>query len=515
MRLVPFSDKKVKKWIKEGAVFYCFGAGKKLKSLCKEIDDFEYHIAHIADNNKKIQNTYFSTKNCEILIEDPLQISPLEEKHILLLTTSFYREVAQQLESSDSWRNERKAYFFPHKEELHFYHFYWLYSRLKPQKKIIFRSGNYHYIPGWDYTDNARALFDYMIAEGYNRDYKMIWLVHEPQYHPEIDKICNVKAISYDWPGSGSLIQKIRYFYHLRTAKYIFFTDAMQWTRFCGEGQVRINLWHGNGFKAKKNKNSIALDDFFDYTTVSGPLYLDLHEKYLGCSRDKIFDTGLAKEDLLFLPPVKGLDEILHIPKAGKYVFWLPTFRVTVKALRSLHEYEIESDTGLPVLTTMGKVKELNSLLAELDIFLVIKLHPIQESSAISRLDFSNIKVMSHIEIYQTGFQINSLLALSDALISDFSSVAVDYVLRDKPLAFVLEDEEQYKESRGFVFEPLQDYLPGREIYTFDDMKSFFSEIANGIDSSKEKRHKLLPLMHTHQDGNSCKRILELIGLGK
>lgn len=247
MRLVPFSDKKVKKWIKEGAVFYCFGAGKKLKSLCKEIDDFEYHIAHIADNNKKIQNTYFSTKNCEILIEDPLQISPLEEKHILLLTTSFYREVAQQLESSDSWRNERKAYFFPHKEELHFYHFYWLYSRLKPQKKIIFRSGNYHYIPGWDYTDNARALFDYMIAEGYNRDYKMIWLVHEPQYHPEIDKICNVKAISYDWPGSGSLIQKIRYFYHLRTAKYIFFTDAMQWTRFCGEGQVRINLWHGNG----------------------------------------------------------------------------------------------------------------------------------------------------------------------------------------------------------------------------------------------------------------------------
>lgn len=513
MKVCPFNDNKIKRWIKEGKMFYCFGAGAKLRSLCIKIDGFEEHIARIGDNSEKLWGTYFLAPNREILIENVVQITPSMSNYVVLLTTSFYKEVAKQLEDSGSFKEIDKLYFFPHKEELHLYRFNWFYSRLKPKKKIIFRSGNYRYIPGWDYTDNAKALFDYMIKEGYNQEYQMIWMVHEPHDYPEINKFYNVKAISYEWPKTKNLIRKIRYFYHLRTAEYLFFTDAMYWTRFCTEGQIRVNLWHGNGFKAKKNKNGAALGTYFDYTTVSGPIYLKLHEKYLGCSIDKIYDTGLAKEDLLFMPPQKGLDEILHIPKAGKYIFWLPTFRVTVQELRSLNEYELESDTGLPVLTTMEKVEELNSLLKELDISLIIKLHPVQENSAVRKLNLSNIRVLSHIDISQTGFQINSLLALSDALISDFSSVAVDYVLRDKPLAFVLEDEELYKESRGFVFEPLKDYLPGKELYNFEDMKLFLKNVADGLDPSEEKRYKMLPLMHSHQDGNSCKRILELIGL--
>lgn len=515
MKVVPFSDRKIRKWIKEGAQFYCFGAGKKLHSLCKRIDHFENQIVCIADNNQKLWGTYFSTENRDVLIEDPMQVCPVEENCIVLLTTSFYTQIAEQLEAIGAWTHIQKAYFFPHKEELHFYHFQWLYSRLKVQKKIIFRSGNACYIPGWDYTDNAKALFDHMIEKGYNQDYKMIWLVHDPKEYPEINQIHNVTAISYEWVKTGNLIQKMRYFYHLRTAKYLFFTDAMYWVRFCGEEQIRVNLWHGNGFKAHKNKNSTSLGTFFDYTTVSGPIYIDLHAEYLGCPWDKVFDTGLAKEDLLFAPPEKGLHEILDIPKVGKYIFWMPTFRATVPALSSLNEYEIESETGLPILTKMKLVEELNSLLKKWDMFLVIKLHPIQESRAIRKLNLSNIRVLTHTKVATTGYQINTLLSCADALISDFSSVAVDYMLRNKPLAFVLEDEDLYRENRGFVFDNLHEYLPGVELYNFEDMKSFLSNVAQDMDPSEEKRHKLFPLMHSHQDGNSCKRILELVGLNR
>lgn len=515
MKVVPFSDRKIRKWIKEGARFYCFGAGKKLKSLCIRIAHFENQIACIADNNQKLWGTYFSTENRDILIEDPMQVSPAEENCVVLLTSSFYTQIAEQLEAAGVWTHIQKAYFFPHKEELHFYHFQRLYSRLKIQKKIIFRSGNNRYIPGWDYTDNAKALFDYMLEKGYNQDYKMIWLVHDPKEYPEINRIHNVTAISYNWVKSGNLIKKLRYFYHLCTAKYLFFTDAMYWVRFCREEQIRVNLWHGNGFKEHKNKNFASVDKFFDYTTVSGPLYIDIHTRFFECSRDKVFDTGLAKEDLLFESPEKGLHEILGIPKAGKYVFWMPTFRLTIPELHSLMEYEIQSETGLPVLTKMEFVEELNALLAEWDMFLVIKLHPVQESSAIRSLDLSNIKVVTHMDVAKTGFQINTLLSCADALISDYSSVAVDYMLRDKPLAFVLEDEELYKENRGFMFDNLHDYLPGTELYNFEDMKSFLLDIAQDMDPSEEKRHKLFPLMHSHQDGNSRKRILELVGLAR
>lgn len=513
MNLKPFSDKRIERWIREGKKFYCFGAGAKLRLLCEKIEDFDKQIVCIADNNQKLWGTFFTTGARDIKIEDPSLISPSTNNYIVLFTTSFFREVSEQLEKSDIWRNVKTAYFFPQKVEVYFQRWYWFFSRLKVQEKIIFRSGNYQYVPGWDYTDNAKALFDYMIAEGYSKKYKMIWMVHDPKEFPEINKVDNTTAISYEWMENGNLIQKLRYFYHLRTAKYLFFTDAMYWTRFCGKEQIRVNLWHGNGFKAKKNKKGNSLNYFFDYTTVSGPLYLDLHAEYFGCDRNKVYDTGLAKEDLLFLPPEKSIGEILNIPHSKKYIFWLPTFRVTIQELKNLNEYELDSETGLPILLKMTYVKELNDLLAKHDMFLIIKLHPIQESSAVRNMNYSNIKVMTHAEVAGTGYQINTLLACADALISDFSSVAVDYVLRDKPLAFVLEDIELYNESRGFVFEPLQDYLPGKELYSFEDMKTFLADVAMGVDSSKEKRHKLLPQMHSHQDGNSRRRILELIGL--
>ena len=53
MKLIPFSERKLKKWIAKDVSFYCFGAGTKLRSLCNTIEGFEKQIAHIADNNDK------------------------------------------------------------------------------------------------------------------------------------------------------------------------------------------------------------------------------------------------------------------------------------------------------------------------------------------------------------------------------------------------------------------------------------------------------------------------------
>lgn len=36
-----------------------------------------------------------------------------------------------------------------------------------------------------------------------------------------------------------------------------------------------------------------------------------------------------------------------------------------------------------------------------------------------------------------------------------------------------------------------------------------------GKDSTSEKRKRLIKKMHSHQDGNNCKRILEAVGIRK
>lgn len=53
------------------------------------------------------------------------------------------------------------------------------------------------------------------------------------------------------------------------------------------------------------------------------------------------------------------------------------------------------------------------------------------------------------------------LIGISDGLLSDYSSVAVDYLLLDRPLGYVLADYNIYKEKRGFVFEDPLEYMPG------------------------------------------------------
>lgn len=508
MKLKIFDDEMIKKWMSENKKFLCFGAGKRLQNLC-ERTGMEQNITWVADNNPDLWGKTYRLGNEDVPIISPEQMKPAEKNEIFLLTTTYHMQVKEQLENIPGWG---LAYYFSSRPDKAYNKLAFIWKRLKPQNKLAFRSGLGSYVEGFDFSDNARVLFDYMIAHNYNKKYKLIWFVHDPDEFREFQNIPNVKFISYQWEKSTNLKENIQYYYHLCTSKYLFLTDTHFWLRYCNKGQIRVNLWHGCGFKDRKTKNGPCGRNY-DYMTVTSPLYADIHAEEFGVEREKIIDTGLAKQDLLFQPPKESLTQLLGIKEAGKYVFWLPTFRMAAEGLERLNEYQSDSETGLPIIDTTEKAEKLNCLLAELDISMVIKLHPVQQNSIISHLKLSNIVLLENKDIFAMGLQINTLLSKADALISDYSSVAVDYMLLDRPIAFMLEDVEQYQQSRGFVFENIYDYLPGEELYTYDDLEKFLTDVVEERDSTKEKRRNLIEKMHTHCDGNNCKRILERIGL--
>lgn len=514
MNIIPCKERTVRKWVKQGKEIVCFGNGKRFTNLCTQYPSFEFAVTSILDNDEKKWGTKYVNERVSIPVINPRDIKYDARKTILLITTAFYEEIGKQLNSDDFYNNLgiKKCYYIANDDEISAYRHDRLKQKTTIKDVIIFRSGNAKYVPGWDYTDNAKAMYDYLVKNGYDKKYKMVWIVHKPHEYPQIRRN-GAACISCKWITSINPFRVRKYFKYLWSAKYIFFTDAMFWTKFCKKETVRVNLWHGNGYKAKKNKQGTRLDSFFDYGTVSGPVYIDLHEAYWGCNKKKILDTGLAKQDLLFTQLDKPLYDILKVPQTSKYIFWLPTFRKPIEGLQALYEYELDTETGLPILSTVERVAQVNKLLVEKDITLIIKMHPVQDTSMIKNVNASNIKVFGHTDFSDTGYQVNSLLTECDALISDFSSVSVDYVLKDRPIGFVLEDCEEYAESRGFVFDPIEDYLPGFEIYNFDMFIQFITDVANGDDPSREKRHKLAKLMHTHNDGNCCERILKEIGL--
>ena len=126
---------------------------------------------------------------------------------------------------------------------------------------------------------------------------------------------------------------------------------------------------------------------------------------------------------------------------------------------------------------------------------------------------FSNIVFVDNEQLYRYDIQINQLLSMADALISDYSSVAVDFLLLNRPMAFMLQDLSVYEERRGFIFDDVRKYLPGKEIYGLEDVCLFVEEISQGIDTLKSKREGLKSILNNYDDGNCSKRIIECLGI--
>ena len=81
-------------------------------------------------------------------------------------------------------------------------------------------------------------------------------------------------------------------------------------------------------------------------------------------------------------------------------------------------------------------------------------------------------------------------------------------MLLDKPIAFMLEDVAEYEKSRGFVFENIREWLPGKEVFTFEDVCGFVEDVSDERDETVDKRQGLRNKMHKYCDDKNCQRIL-------
>lgn len=433
-----------------------------------------------------------------------------------LIASDYEYEIYKKIHfQSDKSHN---VYFFYDEESSIALSYSRKYSDVQLENIIIFRSGPHakSYIRGMDFADNARALFEYMLSKEYNKNYELVWIVNNPKDFNDLNgynynAIENVRFVSIADSVSDDITARDEYYRLLFTAKYIFMTDSYGFARNCRKNQIRIQLWHGCGFKTRVNFSSC--EHRYEYNIVVSELYRKIHKKIYGLRDDQVVITGYPKQDWLRKPYEKSLPDILEIKKTSKYIFWLPTFRMADDKLSELNQYDLSTETTLPIVATYEQLTELNNLLCSLDISLIIKFHPFLKKENIRQFKYSNILGLSNDDLVDRDLVINRLLADADALISDYSSAAIDYLSLNRPIAFTLDDVEEYEKSRGFVFDNIKDWLPGAEIFTFDNLKNFVTEIGRNEDSTYSKRRRLTKELNWFQDDQNCKRVLEQFGI--
>ena len=501
-----------------GKKIYCVEASQSyLEEFC-DAYKVQNCIERIIDNNESKQGMLQVCGRdipvCGVgKLLDMTDVSNLHE-YAFVITGDYYREDFSWLKENPILvENLEKVYYFANKETEYEEVFRDKYQDTPLENIIIFRSGPHitSYIKGMDFTDNARALFEYMLTKRYNQKYQLVWLVKNPSEYERFRDYENVCFLPLEWSVSDELEERQQYYRVLCLAKYIFFTDAYGIARNCRQDQVRVQLWHGCGYKTRLNFQ--PCEKRYEYTTVTSDLYAQIHSKVFGLRSEQMLVTGCAKQDWLFQECTGEYRKQLALPDAEKYIYWLPTYRMAADNLAQTNGYEVNPETGFPIVNTVERMQILNDLLSQHQMVLVIKLHPYQSVDKIQKFRFSNIVILDNQKLFAQDIQINQLLSDADALISDYSSVAIDFSLLDRPMAFLLDDVQEYTDSRGFVFNDVRAYLPGAEVYSFEELLKFVKEIALGQDSNSAKRHKLMKVLNRYHDGNSCERILQALDI--
>ncbi len=152
-----------------------------------------------------------------------------------------------------------------------------------------------------------------------------------------------------------------------------------------------------------------------------------------------------------------------------------------------------------------GFVDEDNKIyeyLKEKKILVVAKMHPLQK---VYKSVFND-----HIIEYEKNydFTLYDMLGISDMLVSDYSSVLHDYILTKKPVLLDFFDQERYKDTRGFIFDPISYVCPGAICV---DVESFIENMDKELKSkSRDENYiRVLEMFHKNKDNNSTKRAYE------
>ena len=369
------------------------------------------------------------------------------------------------------------------------------------------RKNNIVFASSSDYTGNPKALFLYMIEHGYNKKYKITWLFEKKEDFFEFD-IPNVSSVMI-WNGRGTRTPEAQK--AIMSARYIFYSHNVNWCRKFREEQTFINLWHGCGYKSDMKSDGRVI--YYDYLMVTGKRYIDIFRKVLKKEDGNILDLGYPRNEMLFSNRSAGkelLQELKSEAKADKVIIWLPTYRKS--RIARLDSNTDQGRTGLPVLYDHNEIAEINDWCCQHKILILLKQHMLASDYDVSFAAYGNIKCIDDSYLLGRNAELYEMMGATDALLTDYSSAATDYMLLDKPIGFTLDDFDRYEEARGWSFENVREYMPGHHIYGVEELKEFIEDIAEERDPHKEWRERITEEMHTYK-GDYSKRILDYFGI--
>ena len=92
-----------------------------------------------------------------------------------------------------------------------------------------------------------------------------------------------------------------------------------------------------------------------------------------------------------------------------------------------------------------------------------------------------------------------------------FDKLLLDYLILNRPVIYLNNLDDEYKENRGFILEDnYQIFMPGDKVSNYIQL---MAAIANNLtkNNNKAQREAVLPVIHKYCDNKAAARIFEIM----
>jgi CDP-glycerol glycerophosphotransferase (TagB/SpsB family) len=304
------------------------------------------------------------------------------------------------------------------------------------------------------------------------------------KHYPEINCywVTSDKQLQQELISQGFLIidrTTIKGMWTILRAKVAFFSCFVSEVSFwLTSGAKAVNLWHG--LPLKKIEFDIKSGEYADkyspdfsfhklgwllFNPVSfrrpdmmfspAPVFTPIFKRAFRVENGTIVESGSPRTDLFFDKSIPSnylntYPEIIKTKKGNfKTFLYMPTFR----------------DVGGDFFADAGfDFDVLNNKMAEINGVFYIKAHPN------AGLDDFNLDHYENIKVVPSSVDPYPLMVHVDVLITDYSSIYIDFLLLNKPIVFFAFDLSHYLLTCRDMYFEYEDVTPGKRAINFKQL---------------------------------------------
>lgn len=342
---------------------------------------------------------------------------------------------------------------------------------------------------GTKFAGNPRELFEHVAGVD---GWEPYWFTTSPAVLAQVEA---------SHPGRAVRAVSLRALLLGARARFLLVSHSRRDVGLMGYSSLRrfVQLTHGVGPKpmgySKRRVDVPALDRetrTYAHVVCSSDLEATFWERAYQVPLHDIWPVGVPRNDTLLEPPGPELTA-RHPWLRGTIVLYAPTFRDWAR---------LEDYLPIPGMDAAALV----ALLERHDATLLVRPHYYEVDAAratIDRVGSGRVRAADDSVFPDT----NELLKHVDVLITDYSSIYMDFLLLDRPVVFNPVDLEQYEAERGFLFD-YAEHTPGAKTRTEPELLAALDAELRGEDPYVEHRACTRALFHKHPHGGARQRIL-------